>query len=93
MIGTFQSLIGKTSRQFAFGIAGLAFITFTARLLHLQPGAISLLYLIVIVFVSLNGALASALAVSLVALSACIPTFFPCSHRQERRTRWEEGAT
>jgi len=37
------------------GIVGLALITFAARLSHLQPGAISLLYLIVVVFVSLVG--------------------------------------
>ena len=42
-----------------FGIVGLALITFAARLLHLQPGAISLLYLIVVVFVSLRAGFVS----------------------------------
>jgi K+-sensing histidine kinase KdpD len=59
---------GKSARQFAFGIAGLALITFAAGRLHLQPGSISLLYLIVVVFVSLGAGFVSSVAVSLVAV-------------------------
>jgi hypothetical protein len=44
-------------RQFLFGCIGLTAITFVAVRFHLQPGALSLLYLIVIVFVSLGQAL------------------------------------
>ena len=58
-----------------FGIVGLASITFAARLLHLQPGAISLLYLIVVVFVSLRAGFASSVGVSLVAV-VCLHYYF-----------------
>src|SRR5712692_6657253 len=61
--------------QFLFGIIGLALISFAAVLLHLQPGAISLLYLIVVVFVSLRTGFASSVAVSLVAV-LCLNFFF-----------------
>src|SRR3984893_12283564 len=61
--------------QFLFGIAGLAAITFAAVPLHLQPGAISLLYLIVIVFVSLRTGFVSSVAVSLVAVF-CLNYYF-----------------
>jgi hypothetical protein len=55
MIERFRhSVRTAAAAQFAFGIVGLALITFAARLLNLQPGAISLLYLIVVVFVSLR---------------------------------------
>ena len=43
-----------SATHFLFGIIGLALITFAAFPLHLQPGAISLLYLVVVVFVSLR---------------------------------------
>jgi len=65
----------KAAGQFVFGIVGLALITFAARLLHLQPGAISLLYLIVVVFVSLRAGLASSVGVSLVAV-VCLHYYF-----------------
>jgi signal transduction histidine kinase len=61
--------------QFLFGIIGLAVITFAAVPLHLQPGAISLLYLIVIVFVSLRTGFVSSVAVSLVAVF-CLNYYF-----------------
>src|SRR4029077_19060855 len=61
--------------QFAFGIVGLALITFAARLLNLQPGAISLLYLIVVVFVSLRAGFVSSVAVSVVAV-VCLHYYF-----------------
>ncbi len=63
--------------QFLFGIIGLALITFAAIQFHLQrappkafigPGTISLLYLIVIAFVSLRAGFVSTVAVSLIAV-------------------------
>jgi len=51
-----------------FGIIGLALITFGAFRLNLQPGAVSLLFLIVIVIVSLRTGFVSSVAVSLVAV-------------------------
>ena len=61
--------------QFLFGILGLAAITFAAVWFHLQPGAISLLYLIVIVFVSLRAGFVSSVAVSLIAVY-CLNYYF-----------------
>jgi signal transduction histidine kinase len=61
--------------QFLFGIIGLAVITFSAVPLHLQPGAISLLYLIVVVFVSLRSGFVSSVAVSLAAVF-CLNYYF-----------------
>jgi signal transduction histidine kinase len=61
--------------HFLFGIIGLALITFAAVPLHLQPGAISLLYLIVVVFVSLRAGFVSSVAVSLVAVF-CLNYYF-----------------
>jgi len=66
---------GNAAKQFAFGIAGLALITWAAVLLHLQPGAISLLYLIVVVFVSLRAGFVSSMAVSVVAV-VCLHYYF-----------------
>ena len=51
-----------------FGLLGLAVITFVALRLDLQPGATSLLYLIVVVFVSLRAGFISSLGVSLMAV-------------------------
>jgi signal transduction histidine kinase len=61
--------------QFVFGVIGLALITFAAVPLNLQPGAISLLYLIVIVFVSLRAGFVSSVAVSLIAV-VCLNYYF-----------------
>jgi signal transduction histidine kinase len=61
--------------QFLLGVIGLAAITFAAFRLHLQPGSISLLYLIVVVFVSLRTGLVSSIAVSLIAVF-CLRYFF-----------------
>ena len=58
-----------------FGIIGLALITFAAFRLNLQPGAVSLLFLIVIVIVSLRTGFVSSVAVSLVAVF-CLKYFF-----------------
>src|ERR1700730_6287958 len=75
MIGTFWNSIGKSAAQFLFGIIGLAVITLAAVRFHLQPGAISLLYLIVVVFVSLRAGFVSSLAVSLIAVY-CLNYYF-----------------
>jgi signal transduction histidine kinase len=75
MIGRIPNLIGKAAGDFALGIAGLALITFGAQLLHLQPGAISLLYLIVVVFVSVRAGFISSVVVSLVAV-VCLHYYF-----------------
>src|SRR6266404_7197464 len=61
--------------QFLLGLIGLALITFAAVPLNLQPGAISLLYLIAIVFVSLRAGFVTSLAVSLVAV-VCLHYYF-----------------
>jgi signal transduction histidine kinase len=75
MIGRFWNSHGTAAKQFAFGMVGLALITFAARLLNLQPGAISLLYLIVVVFVSLRAGFVSSVAVSVVAV-VCVHYYF-----------------
>jgi signal transduction histidine kinase len=54
--------------HFLLGIIGLAVMTFVAMRLHLQPGSVSLLFLIVVVFVSLRTGIVSAAAFSLVAV-------------------------
>ena len=83
MIGTLPEAASHsfwhTAAQFLFGIIGLALITFAAVGLHLQPGAISLLYLIVVVFVSLRTGFASSVAVSLVAVFCLNYYFLPLS--------------
>jgi signal transduction histidine kinase len=61
--------------QFCLGIIGLALITFAAFRFNLQPGATSLLYLIVVVFVSLRTGFVSSVAVSLIAV-VCLNYFF-----------------
>jgi signal transduction histidine kinase len=75
MIGTFWNSTGKSAIQSLFGLIGLALITFAAVRLHLQPGTISLLYLIVVVFVSLRAGFVSSVAVSLIAVF-CLNYFF-----------------
>src|SRR5258708_31239053 len=54
--------------HFLIGVISLAVITFIAFRLHLQPGSVSLLFLIVVVFVSLRTGIVSAAAFSLVAV-------------------------
>jgi signal transduction histidine kinase len=75
MIGRLRNTMGKVVGPFAFGLAGLAIVTFVARLLGLQPGAVSLLYLIVVVLISLRAGFASSVAVSLVAV-VCLHYYF-----------------
>src|ERR1700756_1463908 len=75
------SEIVKSAKQFGVGVAGLLLITLTAVRLGLQPGAVSLLYLIAVVFVSLRAGLFSSVAVSLVAVFLLqyyfVPLFSP----------------
>ena len=54
--------------QFVFAVVGLTLITGAALRLNLQPGATSLLYLIIVVFVSLRAGFVSSTAVSLIAV-------------------------
>jgi signal transduction histidine kinase len=67
----------QDARQFAFGVAGLTVITVAALRLNLQPGATSLLYLIVVVFVSLRGGFVSSIGVSLMAVVGLNYFFIP----------------
>jgi signal transduction histidine kinase len=66
---------GKAAGQFALGVLGLTLITVGARLLALQPGAVSLLYLIVVVFASLRVGFITSVAVSVVA-AGCLHYYF-----------------
>src|SRR6202140_4064702 len=75
MIRLLWERIGKSVTHLLLGIIGLALITVAASLLHLQPGAISLLYLIVVVFVSLRAGFVSSVAVSVVAV-VCLYSYF-----------------
>jgi signal transduction histidine kinase len=74
--------------QFLFGIIGLALITFAAVPLHLQPGSISLLYLVVVVFVSLRAGFASSIVVSLIAVCCLRFYFLPLFSRDFPTLRW-----
>jgi signal transduction histidine kinase len=65
------------ARQFAFGVGSLTLITVAALRLNLQPGATSLLYLIVVVFVSLRGGFVSSTGVSLMAVVGLNYFFIP----------------
>ena len=67
----------KSAKQFALGMVGLALITLGAVRLQLQPGAISLLYLIVVVFISLRAGFISSVAVSLMAVFLLQYYFLP----------------
>ena len=67
----------RAATQFLFSVIGLALITFAAFPLHLQPGAISLLYLIVVVFVSLRAGFVSSVGVSLIAVYCLHHYFLP----------------
>jgi len=73
--------IFKSATQFGLGVAGLVLITFAAVRLDLQPGAVSLLYLIAVVFVSLRAGIVSSIAVSFVAVFLLqyyfVPLFSP----------------
>src|SRR5450755_3917169 len=77
MLAKFWNSAGKSATQFLLGLFGLALITLAAVPLHLQPGAISLLYLIVVVFVSLRAAFVFSVAVSLAAVCCLYYYFLP----------------
>jgi signal transduction histidine kinase len=79
MIEDFWNSVRKSATHLLLGVVGLALITFAARLLHLQPGAISLLYLIVVVFVSLRAGFFASVAVSVVAVVCLHYYFLPLS--------------
>jgi signal transduction histidine kinase len=70
-------VLWTAATQSLLGVLGLAAITLAAKQLGLQPGAISLLYLIVVVFVSLRAGFLSSLAVSLIAVGALNYFFLP----------------
>ena len=80
-----RSQIAKSVKQFGLGVAGLLLITFAAVRLRLEPGAVSLLYLIAVVFVSLRAGFFSSVAVSLVAVFLLqyyfVPLFSPAGSR------------
>jgi len=77
MMRTFWNSNGQSATPFLLGIIGLALITFAAIPLHLQPGAISFLYLIVVVFVSLRASFLTSIAVSLAAVTCLYYYFLP----------------
>jgi signal transduction histidine kinase len=80
-----RSGIVKSAKEFGIGVAGLLLITLAAVRLHLQPGAISLLYLIVVVFISLRAGFVSSIAVSLTGVFLLqyyvVPLFSPAGSR------------
>ena len=65
----------QAATQFLFGVIVLGLITFAALRLNLQPGTVSLLYLIAVVFVSLRTGFVCSIAFSLVAVF-CLSYFF-----------------
>src|SRR6201993_1570866 len=72
-----RSGIVKSAKEFGYGVAGLLLITLVAVRLGLQPGAVSLLYLIAVVFVSLRASLVPSGAVSFVAVFLLQYYFLP----------------
>jgi signal transduction histidine kinase len=76
-----RSRITRSATQFGIGVAGLLVMTLGAVRLNLQPGAVSLLYLIAVVFVSLRAGFVSSFAVSLIAVCLLqyyfVPLFSP----------------
>jgi signal transduction histidine kinase len=80
-VTTDRAGILKSAKQFGIGVGVLLLITLAAVRLQLQPGAISLLYLIAVVFVSLKAGFAPSVAVSLIAVVLLqyyfVPLFSP----------------
>ena len=76
-----RSTIATAAKQFGLGVGGLLLISYAAVRLSLQPGSVSLLYLIAVVFVSLRAGLVLSIAVSLVAVFLLqyyfVPLFSP----------------
>jgi signal transduction histidine kinase len=77
-----------TAIQFFIGLIGLAFITLCAIPLGLQPGSISLLYLVVVVFVSLRAGFASSIVVSLIGVFFLNFYFLPLFYRDFPPRAW-----
>jgi signal transduction histidine kinase len=80
-----RSGIVKSAKEFGLGVSGLLLITLVAVRVNLQPGAVSLLFLIAVVFVSLRAGLFLSIAVSLVAVFLLqyyfVPLFSPAGSR------------
>jgi signal transduction histidine kinase len=72
-----RSEIIKSATHFGIGVVGLLFVTLAAVRFGLQPGAVSLLYLIAVVFVSLRASLVASVAVSLLAVFLLQYYFLP----------------
>jgi signal transduction histidine kinase len=76
-----RSGIVRSAKQFGLGFLGLVLVTVAALRLNLHPGAVSLLYLIAVVCVSLGASFIPSFAVSLVAASLLhyyfVPRFSP----------------
>lgn len=77
--------IVKSAKDFGVGVAGLLLITLGAVRLALQPGAVSLLFLITVVFVSLRAGFLSSIGVSFIAVFLLqyyfVPLFSPAGAR------------
>lgn len=77
--------IVKSAKDLGLGVAGLLLITFAAVRLGLQPGAVSLLYLIVVVFVSLRAGFLPSVAISVGAAFLLqyyfVPLFSPAGSK------------
>lgn len=77
--------IVKSAKDFGLGVIGLVLITLASVSLELQPGAVSLLYLIAVVFVSLTAGIISSVAVSLIAVFMLqyyfVPLFSPAGSK------------
>ncbi|HTA43323.1 MAG TPA: sensor histidine kinase [Bryobacteraceae bacterium] len=80
-----RSRITRSAAQFGLGVAGLLLITLASVRLNLQPGAVSLLYLIAVVFVSLRAGFVASFGVSLIAVCLLqyyfVPLFSPAGSR------------
>jgi signal transduction histidine kinase len=72
-----RSGIVKSGKEFGLGVVGLLLITLAAVRLGLQPGTVSLLYLIAVVFLSLRAGLVGSVAVSFVAVFLLQYYFLP----------------
>lgn len=80
-----RSEILKSVKQFGLGVGGLLLVTVFAARLDLQPGAVSLIYLIAVVFVSLNAGVVCSFGVSLIAVVLLqwyfVPLFSPAGSK------------
>jgi signal transduction histidine kinase len=72
-----RSEMVSSAKQFGLGVAVLLLITSAAVRLGLQPGAVSLVYLIAVVFVSVRAGFFSSVAVSLIAVFLLQHYFVP----------------